>query len=58
MKKADKIFVRIGFSDMLIPLEESYVNKEKINSSDYYVVGYEDEDGKECHEDGTYLNQE
>jgi len=54
MKKANNIRVRVGFSDLVMP-------KEVFNNEDYdkppsYVVGYEDENGEECEEDGTYLN--
>jgi hypothetical protein len=54
MLKAKEIFARLGFSDIIVPLEDS----EKIYSStDAYIVGYEDEDGEECEEDGIYINQ-
>ena len=55
MKKAKKIFIRIGFEDIIVPIENAEaVIKE---TPPQYCVGYEDEDGEECEEDGTYLNQ-
>ena len=55
MKKADKVFVRIGFSDVVVPIEEV---GETHRGEDGYIIGWEDEDGEECEKDGTYLNQE
>lgn len=54
MEKAKIILVRLGFSDVV-------VSKEDLESGEYmkpdsYLIGYEDEEGKECEEDGTYLN--
>ena len=54
-RKANKVFSRLGFEDIVVPIKDS----EKIfNSTETYLVGYEDEDGEECEEDGTYLNQD
>jgi hypothetical protein len=36
-----------------------YANSNiKLTQDDCFLVGYEDENGKECHEDGTYLKHE
>ncbi len=69
-KDVKKVFVRLGFSDIVITKEES----EKFNghvdliseiecddcpliaSTSSYLIGYEDEDGNECDEEGNYLN--
>ena len=56
MKKADKVLVRLGFSDVVVSKEDS--ESGEYEKPDSYFIGYEDEDGKECEEDGTYLNQE
>jgi len=71
-KKAGKVFVRLGFSDVVITKEEN----EKFNghvdlisevecddcpvmaSTESYLIGYEDEDGNECDEDGNYLDRD
>lgn len=54
MRKTNKVFARLGFEDIIVPLEDS----EKIfSSTETYLVGYEDKDGEECEEDGTYLDQ-
>lgn len=55
-QKADKVFARIGFSDVVISLEDSNNNDIKIVGEDSYLVGYEDENGDECEEDGTYFD--
>ena len=57
MKKAKKVFGRFGFTDMIISLEDANNDDIKITQDECYLVGYEDEDGNECEEDGTYLNQ-
>jgi hypothetical protein len=54
-EKANPIMVRIGFEDIVVPIEDSEAVIEEITPQ--YLVGYEDEDGEECEEDGTYLNQ-
>ena len=54
-KKAKQIFARIGFSDVIVPIEKQ---EDRIIGEDTYIVGYEDEEGEECEEDGTYLNQD
>ena len=55
IRKAEKVFVRFGFSDKVVTLEDAENND--ITQDDCFLVGYEDEDGDECEEDGTYLNQ-
>ena len=58
MKKANKVMVRLGFSDMIVTLEQAMDNTNEICSPDSFVVGYEDENGIECSSDGVYLNQD
>jgi hypothetical protein len=54
--KAEKVMVRMGFSDQVLSLKDAYDNNKEICSCESYVVGYEDENGRECTEDGTYLD--
>ncbi len=54
-KKAKEVFVRLGFEDIVVTKEES--ENGEYNTSASYLIGYEDEDGEECEEDGTYLKQ-
>ena len=56
MAKANKVYARLGFEDVIVPLEEALDNNKKPVSEESFIVGYEDEDGNECHEDGEYLN--
>lgn len=66
MAKANKVLVRLGFSDITLTEEQadklpSYVtitdeDGKYITEAEIYKVGFEDEDGNECHEDGEYLN--
>lgn len=65
-KKADKVLVRLGVSDIVLTDKElekctGYItvldeNGNTIAETSTYVIGYEDEDGNECHEDGEYFN--
>ena len=55
IKKTNKILARIGFEDKIVPIDDLDCIVEKVTPQ--YLVGYEDEDGNECKEDGTYLNQ-
>lgn len=55
MKK--KIFARIGFADVIVPIEDAFNNDKPIIGKDTFLVGYEDEDGNECDENGNPLNQ-
>ena len=52
---AKEVFVRLGFSDMVVTMKEAMDNTNEICSPNSYVAGYEDENGKECNSDGTYL---
>ena len=55
--KAKKVFRRIGFTDVLTPIDKDLeISLDQI-INDSFLVGYEDEEGEECEEDGTYLNQ-
>ena len=49
-----KVFARIGFADVIVPIED--IDKEIEIVPDTFFVGYEDEDGNECDEDGNSLN--
>ena len=52
MKEKKKVFARLGFSDIIVPIEDV----EKIfSATETYLVGYELEDGKECDEEGNLL---
>jgi hypothetical protein len=58
MEKAKKVFTRLGFEDVIIAKEvydhlDFKLTGYKPNS---FLVGYEDKDGVECFEDGTYIN--
>lgn len=55
--KAKKIYCRFAFADKVVSLKYANSNM-KLTQDDCYLVGYEDEHGKECHEDGTYLKHE
>jgi len=57
MKKAKEVFVRLSGEDIIITKDE-YDNEDYGTDCTYYLVGFEDGDGNECEEDGTYLNQE
>jgi len=54
IRKANKVFARIGFEDLVVPISDS---GKVLSSEETYLVGHEDEDGEECEEDGTYLDQ-
>ena len=57
IEKTLQIFARIGFSDIVVSLEDARDNDKKLVGLDSFLVGYEDEDGRECDEDGIYLRQ-
>jgi hypothetical protein len=57
LKKATTIFVRLGASDCIIT-KEQWENDFQPEDVEFHLIGFEDEDGEECEEDGTYLNQE
>ena len=54
---APKVFARLGFEDKVVTMDEWSSDKPISNECSYFV-GFEDEDGNECEEDGTYLNQD
>lgn len=66
MEKADRVLIRLGVSDIVLTqeeLEKSGTYLQLLDSegnivaeTDTYLVGYEDEDGNECEENGEYLN--
>ena len=55
-KKAKEVYVRLGGEDLIIT-KEDFENHNYGTDCTYYFIGYEDKDGNECKEDGTYLNQ-
>lgn len=55
-KKAKEVYVRLGGEDLIIT-KEDFENDNYGTDYTYYFIGYEDSDGEECEEDGTYLNQ-
>lgn len=72
-KKAEKVMVRLGFNDVILTkLENEKFNGHVdiiseiecddcdpiIASTEAYVVGYEDEEGRECDELGNYLDSD
>ena len=62
---ADKIFVRLSTSDIVLTKEDAsrvsnYIKilsqgGDHLTEVEVYSIGYEDEEGRECTEDGTYL---
>jgi len=54
-KKANEVFAIIGFADKLVSLEDARDNSLTLTQDESYLVGYEDAEGNECNEDGTYL---
>ena len=57
IEKTLEVFARIGFSDKIVSLEDANDNNVRIIGEDTFLVGYEDGSGRECEEDGTYLDQ-
>jgi hypothetical protein len=57
IRKAEKVYARFGFSDKVVTLEDAENNDIRLTQDESFLVGYEDEEGEECEEDGTYLNQ-
>jgi len=55
-EKAKEVYVRLGVQDLIIT-KEDYKNHNYGTDCTCYFIGYEDENGNECEEDGTYLNQ-
>ena len=56
LKKAPKIFVRLGAADCIIT-KKQWEDDFQPEDVEFYIIGFEDELGNECSEDGTYLNQ-
>ena len=56
MTKASKVYARVGFSDIIVPLEEDLDNSKRLVGEDSFIAGYEDGNGNECSENGEYLN--
>jgi hypothetical protein len=66
MEKANKVLVRLSVTDIILTQEQAeslpsfltVVNENGgyITETAIYAVGYEDEDGNECEEEGYYLN--
>tara|TARA_R110000751_G_scaffold1560_4_gene5794 strand:+ start:3182 stop:3562 length:381 start_codon:yes stop_codon:yes gene_type:complete len=50
-----QVFAIIGFADKLVSLEDARDNSLTLTQDESYLVGYEDAEGNECNEDGTYL---
>ena len=55
MSKAKTILVRLGVPDIVCSNEDYVDGNVDFIPEDAYLIGYEDENGKECEEDGTYL---
>ena len=58
MRKAKEVYIRFGVADVIIP-KDLYEN-EGFHDIEFepYIVGWEDENGEECDEDGIYLDQD
>jgi len=54
--KATNVFVRLGASDCVIT-KEQWQNDFQPEDVEFHLIGFEDEEGRECSEDGTYLDQ-
>ena len=50
-----KVFARIGFADVTVPVEKAFDPITVV--PDQFFVCYEDEDGNECNEDGSSINE-
>tara|TARA_R110000796_G_scaffold181330_1_gene297924 strand:+ start:55786 stop:55977 length:192 start_codon:yes stop_codon:yes gene_type:complete len=57
IEKTLEVFARIGFSDKVVPLADAQDNDKPLVSDESYLVGYEDESGRECDSDGVFLTQ-
>jgi len=55
-KKVEEIYVRLGVPDYLCTKNE--YDRDDITDlpENSYKIGYEDEEGNECDEEGNYLN--
>lgn len=58
MRKAKEVYIRFGVQDIV--MSKAVYEKEGFDDESFepYIVGWEDEDGEECDEDGVYLNQD
>lgn len=56
-EKAEKVFVRYGVADFIFPLEVVNAGETNFEDCQPYHIGYEDEEGRECDEDGVYLSE-
>jgi regulator of RNase E activity RraB len=64
MAKANKVFRRIGIEDFFVEVGKEVPNHIQVYDMDgvelttvnVFTAGYEDENGKECEENGEYLN--
>jgi hypothetical protein len=54
--KATEVYVRLAAEDIIITKDE-YDNDKYGTDCTYYLVGFEDAEGNECEEDGTYINK-
>jgi len=62
MKKATTVYTRISLGDLILTKEEektihlSLIDQHgNVLDLDSYLIGYEDENGDECSEDGEYI---
>jgi len=56
MEKAKEVFVRLAAEDIVITKEE-YEKDSYGTDCTYYLIGFEDEEGNKCDEDGNYMNE-
>ena len=67
MAKASEVYTRLSISDLILSPEEMErfetaikvlfdKDNQVLADLDFYTIGHEDEDGRECDEDGEYLN--
>lgn len=57
MRKTDKIFVRYGFEDKVMSVKSALSDSAEICACESFLVGYEDEHGEECDQEGVYFDQ-
>lgn len=56
-EKTTEVFVRFGFGDQVYTMKQALSPDTEICSCDSFVTGYEDKNGRECHDTGEYLDQ-
>lgn len=56
-EQTDKVYVRFGFGDQVLTLRDALNPEIEICSCESFVAGYEDVNGRECHQNGEYLDQ-